>query len=109
MDFINAVMILFGMFAVTFGVRFVLFASAHKVVMPAFFERALKFVPVAVLTSIIMPMILMPNEVLDVSFTNYWLIGGMAAFLVGILWQKQLLTIGVGIFVFFLAKYLFSL
>jgi branched-subunit amino acid transport protein len=49
------------MFAVTFGIRFGLFARAHKVTMPAWLENALKFVPVAVLSAIIAPMIISPT------------------------------------------------
>ncbi|MDB4837622.1 AzlD domain-containing protein [Marinomonas sp.] len=108
MSFLSAVFILLGMFTVTFGVRFVLLASAHKVVMPVFVERGLKFVPVAVLTAIIIPMILMPDQQLDISLTNVWLLGGLAAFIIGIWRQQQLLTIATGVGVFFLVKYLFS-
>lgn len=105
----QSVLIITGMFAVTFGVRFVLFARADKVVMPAFIERALKFVPVAVLTAIITPMILMPNQHMDLSLSNPWLLGAFAAFVVGIWQQQQLLTILVGVLVFFIAKYGLSL
>ncbi|WP_421852536.1 AzlD domain-containing protein [Marinomonas sp.] len=105
----QGVLIILGMFIVTFGVRFVLFARADKVVMPAFIEKALKFVPVAVLTAIITPMILMPNQYMDFSLSNPWLLGALAAFIVGIWRQQQLLTILVGVLVFFVAKYGFSL
>lgn len=105
---LDSVLIILGMFLVTFGVRFVLFARAHKVVMPAFIERALKFVPVAVLTAIITPMILMPDKQLALSLLNPWLLGALAAFGVGIWRQQQLLTILVGVVVFFVAKYVFS-
>ncbi|MFT4574862.1 MAG: branched-subunit amino acid transport protein [Marinomonas primoryensis] len=108
MNLIDAVLIISGMFVVTFGVRFVLFARAHKVVMPDFLERALKFVPVAVLTAIITPMILMPDQHINISLFNPWLLGGIAAFVVGIWRQQQLLTILVGVVVFFVSKYVFS-
>ncbi|PYF84727.1 MULTISPECIES: AzlD domain-containing protein [Marinomonas] len=109
MNLWQGVLIIFGMFAVTFGVRFVLFARADKVVMPAYIEKALKFVPVAVLTAIITPMALMPDSKLDLTLTNPWLLGSLAAFVVGIWRQQQLLTILVGVLVFFVAKYGFSL
>ncbi len=98
--------IVLGMFAVTFGIRFVLFARAHKVNMPGWLENALKFVPVAVLSAIIAPMIIMPGKEVSISTSNPWLIGALAAFFVGILRQQQLLTIVVGVTAFFLAKYL---
>ena len=109
MNLTEGVFIIFGMFAVTFGVRFVLFARAHKVVMPIFVERALKFVPVAVLTAIITPMVLIPDNVVNVSLANPWLLGALAAFSIGIWRQQQLLTISVGVAVFFIAKYVLSL
>ncbi|ETX11718.1 branched-chain amino acid transport [Marinomonas ushuaiensis DSM 15871] len=109
MSLLDSVLIIFGMFVVTFGVRFVLFARAHKVVMPVFVERALKFVPVAVLTAIIIPMIFMTDNQMNVSISNPWLIGGLAAFVIGIWRQHQLLTIFVGVVVFFIAKYMILL
>lgn len=108
MTLADSIFIIFGMFAVTFGVRFVLFARAHRVVMPEFLDRALKFVPVAVLTSIITPMVFVSNHQVSLSLTNPWLIGALSAFVVGLWFQKQLLTIVVGVVVFFVAKYLFS-
>lgn len=99
------IIILVGMFSVTFGIRFILFARADRVVMPAFIEKALKFVPVAVLTAIITPMIFMPNQQMDLSLSNSWLLGALAALFVGLWRQQQLLTILVGVVVFFLAKY----
>ncbi|MFT2111621.1 AzlD domain-containing protein [Marinomonas sp. 2405UD68-3] len=108
MNTIHCVFIILGMFAVTFGIRFVLFARANKVVMPAFLDRALKFVPVAVLTAIITPMVVISNKSIDVSLSNSWLLGAVFAFLTGIWLQKQLLTIIVGVFVFFVAKFIGS-
>jgi len=109
MSWMDSVLVILGMFAVTFGVRFVLFARAHKVVMPVFLGRALKFVPVAVLTAIITPMILMPDQYMAITLLNPWLLGGLAAFAVGIWRQQQLLTILVGVVVFFVTKYVISL
>ncbi len=97
--------IILGMFIVTFGIRFVLFARAHKVKIPPWLERALKYVPVAVLSAIIMPMIIMPDKRLSLSVANPWLVGALVAFLVGIWRQHQLLTIVVGVVAFFLVKY----
>ncbi|MEO9275356.1 AzlD domain-containing protein [Marinomonas sp. 5E14-1] len=105
MSLLESVLIILGMFVVTFGVRFVLFARAHKVVMPVFVERALKFVPVAVLTAIITPMVFMTERQMNISINSPWLVGAFAAFAVGIWRQHQLLTIFVGVTVFFIAKY----
>ncbi|AEF54916.1 AzlD domain-containing protein [Marinomonas posidonica] len=105
MSVTQSLVIILGMFVVTFGVRFVLLARAHKVTMPDYVERALKYMPVAVLTAIITPMVLMPSGEMDVSLDNPWLLGALAAFAVGIYRQHQLLTIVIGVLVFFVARY----
>ena len=108
MSAMDSVLVIAGMFIVTFGVRFMLFARAHKVEMPSFLDRALKFVPVAVLTSIIALMAFVSEHQLNVSLENPWLLGALAAFIVGLWRQQQLLTILIGVVVFFVAKYAFS-
>lgn len=100
--------IILGMFVVTFGVRFVLYARAHKVILPVWVEDALRFVPVAVLTAIITPMILMPDKTLVLDWQNPWLLGSLTAFGVGLWKQQPLLTILTGVVVFFLSNYLLA-
>jgi branched-subunit amino acid transport protein len=101
---------IFGMVVVTFGIRFVLYARADKIQMPEWVEQMLKFVPVAVLTAIIMPMILLPNQAdsIVMNWQNPWLIGSLAAFSVGLLSRSSLLTIAVGLVIFFLSKWFFG-
>lgn len=98
------ILIIIGMFAVTFGIRFCLFAKANKVVMPVWVEGALGFVPISVLSAIIVPMIFMPSGNLALSLQNPWLIGAGVAFIVGLIKQNQLLTILVGVIAFYLSK-----
>ena len=69
--------IVVGMFVVTFGIRFVLYARAHKVSLPDWVENALRFVPVAVLTAIITPMILLQDKQLSFDWHNPWLLGSL--------------------------------
>lgn len=98
------VFIILGMFSVTFGIRFCLFAKANKVVMPNWIEGALGFVPISVLSAIIVPMVFMPEGELEIGLDNPWLLGALAAFIVGLIKQNQLLTILVGVVVFYLSK-----
>lgn len=99
------VWIILGMFIVTFGIRFVLYARAEKVTLPVWMEQALRFVPVSVLGAIIVPMIFMPNKQWDLHLTNPWLVGGIVAFALGLIRQQPLLTIVGGVVAFFLTKY----
>ena len=50
-----------GMAAVTFGVRYLLFALADRIRMRPGIEASLKFIPPAVLIAIILPAVLLPQ------------------------------------------------
>ncbi len=107
-DALSIILTIFGMFVVTFGIRFVLYARAHRIQLPVWLEEALAYVPVAVLTAIIMPMILMPNKHLDLTWQNPWLLGSLAAFIIGLIFKKPLLTIVVGVVIFFASQFLLA-
>ena len=65
--------LLIGMMAlVTYLPRYIPFALAGKVAMPSTLERALDFVPVAVLTSIIAQTALVTDGSVNFSLTNVW-------------------------------------
>lgn len=98
------VLIIVGMFVVTYGIRVVLFAGANRAEMPEWLDKALKFVPVSVLTAIISPMVLMSNHGEGISFTNPWFVGALTALITGLVFKHQLLTISTGVIVFFLMK-----
>ncbi|CUB03511.1 AzlD domain-containing protein [Marinomonas fungiae] len=106
MTTVELVLIIVGMFLVTYGIRVVLFASAHKAEIPEWLDKALKFVPISVLTAIIAPMALTNSEGLALSFMNPWFVGALTSLLIGLVFKRQLLTICVGVLVFFLMKLL---
>lgn len=105
-DTLSIILIIFGMFVVTFSIRFVLYARAHRMRLPVWLEESLAYVPVGVLTAIIMPMMLLPNKQLDFSWHNPWLLGGLAAFMIGLVLRKPLITIAMGVLVFFASQFL---
>ena len=100
----QAVLIISGMFVVTFGIRFCLYARANKVTLPIWLDEALAFVPISVLSAIIVPMIFIQNKEFTLLISNPWFIGASSAFLVGIWKQNQLLTISLGVISFYVAK-----
>lgn len=81
---------------ITFAIRlsFILFWGRLNV--PDWLQRALRFVPPAVLTAIIFPELLIRNGSLDVSITNPRLVAGAIAILVGLKTRNMILTILVG-------------
>lgn len=97
----NTVMIL-GMAAVTVFVKAALFVLGDRVVFPPLLKQALGFVPVTVLTAIIVPMILAPRgEGLELTWRNPQLVGAFAAVLVCVATGRQLLTIVAALATFF--------
>ena len=73
---------------------------------PKVVTRALRFVPVAVLTAIIIPEIVLQNEELALSLDNIRLLAGMIAILVAWRTKSALWTIGVGMVSFWALSWL---
>lgn len=68
-----------GMVVVTFGIRLSFLVFGHRLSFPVWLERALRYVPSAVLTALIVPMALAPQGAVDVSLHNAYLPGAMVA------------------------------
>ena len=97
----NEFLLIAGMAAVTFGIRYSMFAVAGRIEFPARLVNALKYVPPAVLTAIVVPAVVMPGgEELNLSYTNAYLVGALVAGVIGWYSKNLLLTIVVGMVVF---------
>ncbi|HEY0568848.1 MAG TPA: AzlD domain-containing protein [Xanthobacteraceae bacterium] len=95
-------LLILGMAAVTVFIKASIFILGDKVVFPPLLKEALSFVPVTVLTAIIVPMILAPHGGgMELTWRNPQLVGAIAAVGVCAATRKQLLTISVGLAVFF--------
>lgn len=81
---------------VTFGMRLSFIYLFGRFHVPQVVHRALRFVPPAVLSAIIFPSILMPNNYLDISLTNHRWMAGLVAVLVALWTKNTLLTILAG-------------
>ena len=93
---------------VTFVPRYLPFALAGRVKLPATLERGLDFVPVAVLTAIIAQSTLIRGGELDLTSGNLHAIAALAAFVTALATRHLFLTISVGLLVFGLLKLLFG-
>jgi branched-subunit amino acid transport protein len=102
----NEVILILGMFTITFGIRFVMFAFAGKVNFPNWLAKSLKFVPPAVLTAIIIPSVFMPSGFIDISLTNNYLIAALFAFVIALVTKNLLKTIGLGMIFFLFLQYI---
>jgi branched-subunit amino acid transport protein len=84
---------------ITFGMRFSLIYLFGKFQIPETIQRALHYVPPAVLSAIIFPELFHPNDTFDVSWTNTRLLAGLIAIAVAWFSKNTLLTIIVGMIV----------
>ncbi len=96
-----------GMAAVTFGIRYFLLAVAERVSMPEIVRTALNYIPPAVLTAITVPAVLLPQGEWFLSLSNPYLIAGIVATAAGVLSKNLLVTIASGLGAFFLYQLIF--
>jgi branched-subunit amino acid transport protein len=105
----NEVLLILGMFAVTFGVRYPVLALVGRIDLPDPIFRALRYVPPAVLTAIIIPEIVLPGGKLSLQFTSPPLAAGIIAALVAWRSRNLLLTIIVGMAALFVWRAVFGI
>ncbi|MBC8723629.1 AzlD domain-containing protein [Paraburkholderia sp. 31.1] len=98
----NYVVLIVGMAAITWLIRAAVFVLGDRLVFPPLLRTALSFVPVTVLTAIIVPMAVSPHgNNAELNWRNPQLVGALAAIVVSALTRRPLLTIAVGLGVFF--------
>lgn len=103
----NELLLILGMALVTFAVRYPVLAIFGRLNLPESVMRALRYVPVAVLTAIIVPGMVLPGGSVDLSLTNAYLVAGVVS--AGIAWytRKLLPTIVLGMVFFLLWRAVF--
>jgi len=99
----SEILLIAGMTAITFLIRYAMFATAGRFEIPAFVSRTLRFVPPAVLSAIILPAVLMPGgKELQFHLGSPHLAGALVALVVGRLTGKLLAVIISGMAVFWI-------
>jgi branched-subunit amino acid transport protein len=93
---VNEILLIAGMAAVTMATRIPLLMLLSRRKLPAGIESALKYVPPAVLSAIILPIVFMPGGELDLSPGNASLVASVVAVLVAWRTRNLLLTIILG-------------
>jgi branched-subunit amino acid transport protein len=100
------VLIVGGLLTIATRLSFILLLDRIKV--PDWFRRGLRFVPVAVLSAIILPELTSPNGSLFISWRNPQLLAGAVAVLVAAKTKNVILTILAGIAALLLLQGLFG-
>jgi branched-subunit amino acid transport protein len=80
----------------TFATRLSFIFLLDRIKVPDWFWRGLRFVPVAVLSAIILPELTSPNNMLSLSWRNPQLLAGAIAILVAWRTRNVILTILAG-------------
>jgi branched-subunit amino acid transport protein len=80
----------------TFATRVSFVVLLERITVPIWFQRSLRFVPVAVLSAIIAPGLVSANGSVDISLGNFQLLSGLVAVVVAWRTKNVLLTISVG-------------
>ena len=81
---------------VTYGLRLSLVVLSGRLELPPLVIRALRFVPPAVFSAIVLPALVQPNGQLDLSLGNVRLLAGVLAALVAWRTRNVLLTVAAG-------------
>ena len=83
-----------GMAGVTFLIRYAFFAIGDRYRFPPLVQQSLRYVPVAVLTAIVLPMVLLPDgEHWQLDWRNAWLVGAIASGL--LVWRSGKLLLAI--------------
>lgn len=98
--------IILGMASITFLTRFLFIAVLSRFRISENAIAVMRFVPVAVLTSLIVPALLAPRGHVDFSFANEYLVAGLIATVVTYRAKSLILAIVVGIATIFLMRLL---
>lgn len=87
---------IFGMGVITYAIRLVPIWLLERATISTGWRQTLRFVPAAVLSAIILPELMMPGGVLDLSLGNARLIAGLVAILIAWRTRNILWTLAVG-------------
>jgi branched-subunit amino acid transport protein len=86
-----------GAGAITFVLRLSFIALLGRIEVPSFLERALRYVPAAVLTAVVVPLLFYQDGALEVSIGNERLLAGLLAAVIAWRTRNVLLVLGGGI------------
>ncbi len=97
-------LVIIGMGLITYAIRLSMIVLLERVEITDTIRSALRFVPPAVLSAIILPELLQSGGYFDLSLGNDRLLAGLLAMLVAWRSKNVLLTIGIGMAVLWILQ-----
>lgn len=104
----NELVVVGGMAAVTILIRYPILALVSRVKLSDEAIRALRYVPVAVLTAIIIPGLVLSDGEVSLVPSNAYLYAGILSAIIAWRTRNLLATIGIGMLVFFVWRAVFG-
>lgn len=101
------VLLIVSMTAVTFLPRYLPFYFATRIKLPLGVKQALTYVPIAVLTIMVVQTSLIRDGELSIRVTNPYLWASLAAAACALVQKRLLLTVAAGLLVYALVRILF--
>lgn len=92
-------MVIVGAAVVTYLSRMLPLVLLSRCKVPPIVERWLGFIPIAVLSSLLAPLLLMPQGHLDLTANNHYLLAALPTMVVAWVSQNLLITLVAGIIV----------
>ena len=89
---------------ITFGIRYSFIAAEGHYQPPGWFRRLLPFVPIAALTALTVPELVLVQGEIMLGGGNPRLWAGLVAIIVAALWRNTLLTIACGFLALFVLQ-----
>ena len=99
---VDLILACLAMTAVTYLCRALFTVSVSRVRISPWWEHYLTFIPFAVLTALVTPYLLLPGLAVKLSLINPYSLAGVATFIVSYRTRNLILSVGIGIGVFFL-------
>lgn len=85
-----------GMGLITYAIRLSLFLLPESVALPPWLLRALRYVPAAVLSAIILPELILPGGVVDLTLGNERLLAGLFAIVIAMRTKNVFIVVAAG-------------
>lgn len=97
---LQELLLIAGMCGVTFGVRWLSIVGLRRRSLPGWAEDALRYVPIAALSAIAVPAMVLRDGVLALSLDNAHLVAGLMAIAVAWWTRRLFLTLAGGLLLF---------
>jgi branched-subunit amino acid transport protein len=102
----NLWLIIIGMGVITYTIRLSMIVMSGQLQLNDELQRALRYVPPAVLSAIIVPEMIQPGGTLDISLGNERLLAGLIAIVVAWYTKNMIWTVAIGMITLWLLQVL---